>query len=128
MLKPAIAQVAWNAHDSSYQVYQKAQEGTSLPQVDLEDQAWQSWLAGRSSFAFLSREGHRFTARKESRARGNSYWVAYRKIGGKLSHIYIGRSEDVTFARLEQVAGLLARQDGQDTIAPRLIEGAPLQA
>ena len=44
------------------------------------------------------------TARKETRARGGTYWVAYRKIDGKLTHTYLGRSEDLTLSRLEQVA------------------------
>lgn len=87
---------------------------TSLPQKNFEDPAWQSWLAERSSFAFQSKDGHRFTARKETRARGNSYWVAYRKVGGKLTHTYIDRSEVVTLARLEQVARFLAGQANQD--------------
>src|SRR5579859_8194568 len=113
MLKSAIAQVAWNAQSTSYQVHEKAEQGTNLPPMDFKNQTWQSWLAQRSSFAFSSRDGHRFTARKETRARGNIYWVAYRKVGGKLTHTYIGRPEDVTLAHLEQVARFLAGQDSQ---------------
>jgi LuxR family transcriptional regulator, maltose regulon positive regulatory protein len=114
MLKPAIAQVAWNAQDASYQGHEKVQEGASPSQMDFESEAWRSWLAQRSSFAFQGKDEHRFTARKEARARGRNYWVAYRKVGGKLSHTYIGRPEDVTLARLEQVAGLLTERDSQD--------------
>jgi len=125
MPKPAIAQVAWNVQDASYQIHQKAQDGTSLSPLDFDGQIWQSWLAERSSFAFQSKDGYRFTARKETRARGNSYWVAYRKIAGKLTHTYLGRSEDVTLARLEQVAGLLAGQDVQDAVAPDLSRRTP---
>jgi len=104
MPKLAIPQVNWNAQDASYQVHEKTERGMTIPPLDFESQAWQSWLAQRSSFAFQSKDGHRFTARKETRARGGIYWVAYRKIGGKLTHTYIGRSEDITFSRLEQVA------------------------
>lgn len=111
MLKAAIAQVIWNPQDACYQVHEKAGEGTDPSQMDFESQAWLSWLGQRSSFAFLSRMGYRLTVRKEARARGGSYWVAYRKVGGKLIHTYLGRSEDVTVARLEQVAALLSRQD-----------------
>ncbi len=114
MPKPAIAQVAWNVQDASYQIHQKAEAGTSLSRVDFEGQLWQSWLAERSSFAFQGKDGHRFTARKEARARGNTYWVAYRKVGGKLTHTYLGRPEDVTLARLEQVAAFLAGQASQE--------------
>jgi AAA ATPase-like protein len=113
MPKPTIAQVAWNAQTSIYQVHE-TQEGTSLSPLDFDSQPWQEWLAQKSSFAFQSKGGHRFTARKETRVRGSIYWVAYRKIGGKLTHTYIGRSEDVTLARLEQVAAFLAGRGDQD--------------
>jgi LuxR family maltose regulon positive regulatory protein len=127
MLKSDIAQVAWNAHGASYQVLEKAEKGTTPPQRDFEGQTWQEWLAQRSSFSFSSRDGYRFTARKESRARGRTYWVAYRKAGGKLTHSYIGRSEDVTLTRLEQVARSLSGGDNQDDVTPRFIEGDSLQ-
>jgi LuxR family maltose regulon positive regulatory protein len=110
MLKFTIARVTWNAQDASYQV----QEGASLALTDFESQEWLSWLEQRSSFAFSSRDRHRFTARKEARARGSIYWIAYRKMGGKLTHTYLGRPEDVTQARLEQVARFLAGQDSPD--------------
>ena len=104
MPKLTIPQVAWNALTSTYQVQEKKAPGGIVPAMDFESAAWQSWLAQRSSFAFQSKHGQRFTARKETRARGGSYWVAYRKTGGKLTHTYIGRSEDITLSRLEQVA------------------------
>ncbi len=104
MPKLAIAQVAWNAQTSIYQVQEKIAPGASSPAMDFASTAWQEWLGRVPSFAFQSKDGHRFTARKETRARGGTYWVAYRKIGGKLTHTYIGRSEDITFSRLEKVA------------------------
>jgi ATP/maltotriose-dependent transcriptional regulator MalT len=122
MLKPAIAKVIWNAQDASYQVHERAEDEINLSRMDFESQEWQSWLSQRSSFAFLSRLGHRFTARKEARARGSSYWVAYRKFGGKLTHAYIGRSEDVTLARLEQVARFISGQASQDSNSPPILE------
>lgn len=113
MPKPTLAQVAWNAQTSIYQVYE-TQEATTLSALDFESQAWQEWLGQRSSFAFQSKDGHRLTARNEARVRGRSYWVAYRKVGGKLTHTYLGRPVDVTLARLEQVARFLAGPDGQN--------------
>ena len=114
MLRLGIARVAWSAQASGYQLHEKAEQGTILSPLDFENQEWQSWLAQRSSFAFQSKDVHRFTARKEVRARGSSYWVAYRKLGGKLTHAYIGRTEDITLVRLEQVARSLAGQAGRD--------------
>jgi LuxR family maltose regulon positive regulatory protein len=111
MLKHSIAQVVWNVQDAYYQVHEKAAVGKDPYRMDFESQAWLSWLAQCSSFAFSSRDGYRLTVRKEARARGGSYWVAYRKVEGKLTHAYMGRAEDVTLSRLEQVAALLSRQD-----------------
>src|SRR5215469_15964378 len=113
MRKSSIAQVIWNAQDASYRVHEKAREGADPSGMDFESQTWLSWLAQRSSFAFSSQDGYRVTVRKEARARGGSYWVAYRKVGGKLTHTYIGRSEEVTLSRLEQAAAWLSGQGSQ---------------
>jgi LuxR family maltose regulon positive regulatory protein len=102
--------VTWNEHDSTYQVQEKTARGTTIPPMDVESQVWQEWLARVPSFAFSSKGGQRFTARKEARARGNIYWVAYRKVGGKLTHTYLGRPEDITLSRLEQVAHSFAER------------------
>ena len=123
MPKLTIAHVIWNTQDAIYQVQEKVAPQTSIPVMDFASAAWQEWLGRVPSFAFQSKEGHRFTARKEARARRGTYWVAYRKAGGKLTHSYIGRPEAVTLARLEQVARSLAGQDRQDTVAPGLNEG-----
>ena len=115
MPKLTIPQVAWSEQDASYQVQEKTARGGTIPHMDLESQVWQEWLARVPSFAFSSKGGQRFTARKEARARGNIYWVAYRKVGGKLTHTYIGRPEDVTLARLEQVAHSFAQRRSKPT-------------
>jgi hypothetical protein len=59
------------------------------------------------------------TVRKERRVRGGQYWVAYRRGGGRLHKIYLGRAAQLSQERLAQVAerfvvlasaGLEARQ------------------
>src|ERR671932_1186278 len=71
--------------------------------------AWVAWLDAPAmrSFAFRSGQG-RLTARKDRRQRGGSYWVAYRKLGGTLRNIYLGKSADVTQERLADAAAMLA--------------------
>ena len=122
MPKFAIAHVVWDAQHASYQVQDKTAPGATISAMDFASTAWQEWLAQRSSFAFQSKHGDRFTARKEVRARGGIYWVAYRKIGGKLTHTYLGRSEDVTLLRLEQIARFLAGQHNLDVTGPPVVE------
>ena len=52
------------------------------------------------------------TVRKERRQRGTAYWSAYRRQGQRLRKRYIGRSNALTQARLEQIAAHLRPRDG----------------
>jgi hypothetical protein len=113
--KLTIPQMAWSEQDASYQVHEEIARGATIPLIEIESQAWREWLMRVPSFAFASKGGQRFTARKEDRARGNIYWVAYRKVEGKLTHTYIGRPEDVTLSRLEQVAHTFAERRSKPT-------------
>ena len=44
---------------------------------------------------------------KETKQRGAVYWYAYRKREGKLAKKYLGKTADLTFTRLKEVAGVL---------------------
>src|SRR5512135_3033190 len=68
---------------------------------------WFAWLEQVSSFAFVGKSG-RYTARKEAKQRGDRYWYAYLTTGEQLTKKYLGKTADVTLARLEHVAGLLS--------------------
>lgn len=49
-----------------------------------------------------------FTARKETSKKGKAdYWYGYRKVDGKLHKRYIGKAEDITRSRLEEIANAL---------------------
>jgi LuxR family maltose regulon positive regulatory protein len=93
----------------------RVEEGTlSLPgfptgTIAVGSPSWVSWLAdpGTRSFSFWAPCGT-FTARRERRARGGEYWIAYRKRGGKLRKGYLGKAEDLTLGRLEEVASALS--------------------
>ena len=69
--------------------------------------AWFAWLDQATTFAFVGATG-RFTACKEPRARGSSYWKAYRTVHGKLRRVYLGKSDDLTLERLHATAASLA--------------------
>ena len=47
-----------------------------------------------------------FEPRKERRQRGGVYWSGYRRQGRRLRKHYLGRSAELTQARLAQVAAL----------------------
>src|SRR5215469_14135256 len=91
--------------------------------------AWYAWLDTTTRFAFRSPFGT-FTARKEraGHQRGEWYWRAYRKRGGKLYRAYLGHSAALTGAHLHAVAAKLAAQQeaARGEPAPGLHEAPPL--
>ncbi len=74
---------------------------------------WFAWLETVDRFCFASQQhAYRFTARKEKR-RGHFYWYAYMKDDAKLHNIYLGKSERLTLAYLEQAAARLRHKARQ---------------
>ena len=104
MQQRASHRVYWNEHRGRYHIEVIAGWITSWPGIILDTWEWFTWLQQIRSFAFQARDGGHFTARKETRARGGVYWIAYRHIGGQFVKKYIGPQAQVTIARLEEVA------------------------
>jgi LuxR family maltose regulon positive regulatory protein len=87
-------------------------QGTGAGGVDglvVGSPAWFAWLADEAarSFSFRSPSGA-YTARKERRQRGGTYWVAYRTAAGRQHKVYLGKAEDLTSERLDEAAAALA--------------------
>lgn len=88
--------------------------------------AWFTWLAGRSSFHFTGKHGH-FTARQEKKQRGETYWYGYRKVAGRQHKRYLGTTDKLTLAHLEEVAdalqeealGTFGEAEGHNTPLPK---------
>jgi chromosome segregation ATPase len=71
---------------------------------ELETPKGSVWLESIGSFRFESSSGSKpYTVRKES----GIYWYGCRKIAGKVRKKYIGKSSEVTVARLEEIAEAL---------------------
>src|SRR5919112_590390 len=89
------------------------------PEIAVASPSWIAWLTDPEtrSFSFQS-PSCRYTARKEHRSRGGEYWIAYRKQGGKLHKVYLGKAEDLTLARLEDVAAVMADRGGEVMASP----------
>jgi LuxR family transcriptional regulator, maltose regulon positive regulatory protein len=85
---------------------------------------WFAWLDEVSSFAFVGKNGH-FTARKEARQRGDRYWNAHLTAGEHLTKRYLGKTADLTLARLEHIAGILIPTINR---APTINRGATREA
>jgi LuxR family maltose regulon positive regulatory protein len=82
---------------------------TQLETVAVGSAAWWRWLDDPRTTTFrVNHPMGAFTARKEHRQRGSSYWYAYRTQGGRRHKSYLGRAEALTLRRLEEVATHLA--------------------
>ena len=91
---------------------------------------WFEWLRKETStiFSFHSLDGS-YTARKEraGNGRGGWYWKAYRMYQGTLYRAYLGKPEDLTLARLNEIALTLAtRMHGQAKSTPGISEAVPV--
>jgi hypothetical protein len=71
-------------------------------QISLESPDFLQWLEINSSFRFEAGENS-FRGRKDKLPTG-IYWYAYKKVSGKLHKRYIGKTEEVNYTRLHQVA------------------------
>src|SRR5215216_5787517 len=83
-----------------------AQGPPGVPDIAVDSPAWAAWLEDRAthSFSFEGPSGT-FTARKEHRSGSSEeYWSAYRKQGGKLRKVYLGKTEKLTLVRLDAAA------------------------
>jgi chromosome segregation ATPase len=66
-----------------------------------------TWLKSVTSFRFVPTGANKpYTARKES-GKGGDYWYGYRKVVGKLHKRYIGKSSELSTAKLEEIAEAL---------------------
>jgi chromosome segregation ATPase len=71
---------------------------------ELDSPKGSAWLESISSFRFMPNDDSKpYTVRKES----SIYWYGCRKIAGKVRKKYIGKSSEVSVAKLEEVAEVL---------------------
>src|SRR6266568_6135341 len=110
----AASTLTWSAASRTYQW--SVEPGGEVLSLIPDSTAWFAWLTELPSFAFHGQEGS-CTARLEAVQRGERYWYAYRRTGQKLRKKYLGKTADLTLARLEQVARVL-HPEQDDTILP----------
>ncbi len=86
-----------------------AHEPPGVASVVVDSPAWFAWLEDPAtrSFSFEGPSGT-LTARRERRTGSlEGYWTAYRKQGGRLRKVYLGKAANVTVERLDHAAELL---------------------
>lgn len=102
MPKGTTYTIVWSAEQDFYELHAPG----DYQAWTREDERWFSWLEQCPSFAFQGRSGH-ITLLKERRLYGEGYWYAYRTWHRHTMKKYAGRSEHLTFARLETLASAL---------------------
>jgi hypothetical protein len=97
---PTVWVMSWGtAAQAEIQLPEQSERG-----IRLESEAWWAWLELPSTYSFAypiydSQAGYIrgfMTVRKERRARGGEYWIAYRRTGGRVRKIYLGRAVQLT--------------------------------
>jgi LuxR family maltose regulon positive regulatory protein len=94
-----------------WEVYVEDPERPTV-QIRLDRPEWFAWLELATTRRFCypvfdARVGYIvgfMTVRKERRARGGQYWVAYRRCQGRLRRVYLGASVRLTREALERQA------------------------
>jgi LuxR family transcriptional regulator, maltose regulon positive regulatory protein len=114
--------LAWSPATAAYKLYQTRDREvlTIVP----DSPAWFAWLDRVSTFAFSGKSGH-YTARKETKQRGDRYWSAYLATGEQLTKKYLGKTSDLTLARLEQIAAMLGAQSAAQLPPPETVDTTP---
>src|SRR5215472_914528 len=107
MPKVAKHALIWLPEQNCYAL--REQEHVHLRPLRSEGEHWFLWLATCSSFAFQGKHGH-LTLRRETRARGEGYWYAYRCQGRRTFKRYVGRTSTLSIARLEAIARALTSE------------------
>ena len=105
---PTVWVISWGAASrAEVQLPEQSECG-----IRLESEAWWAWLELPSTHSFAypiydSQVGYIcgfMTVRKEWRARGSEYWMAYRRTGGRVRKIYLGRAAQLTQQQLAATA------------------------
>jgi LuxR family maltose regulon positive regulatory protein len=112
MPKVTAYTLTWSTTKHEYELYESRLR--DLLPIAPGSTAWFNWLVHISSFTFQGKSGF-YTARKEHRPRGDQYWYAYFSLGEKRTKKYLGKTDDLTPTRLEQVASSLSAERDSGT-------------
>jgi LuxR family transcriptional regulator, maltose regulon positive regulatory protein len=129
MPRHAASLLRWMPESQTYEMHV---EGVPAPHVPVPGtDSWSNWLDETASFSFHSRAGVHCTIRKETMQRGGAYWYSYQRVRGRVVKRYIGKSSELTIARLEEVAGAFTSEKlpvNGESIPVQLPETLPTQA
>src|SRR6266700_2578664 len=101
MSRAPLHALIWSAEQRLYGLYTRGQ--LKLRFRPAEEAAWLAWLREVSSFAFHGKGGS-LNVYLEQRPRGSAYWYAYHTKEGRTRKRYLGQTESLSLARLEETA------------------------
>src|SRR5215467_6175119 len=99
--------LSWSSEQRLYELHTRDRLEQRFQLTD--EATWQSWLRGVSAFAFHSEAGS-LNVYLERRPHGGAYWYAYHSKEGRTRKRYLGRTETLSLARLEETARSLRRK------------------
>ncbi|MEO6888924.1 MAG: LuxR C-terminal-related transcriptional regulator [Ktedonobacteraceae bacterium] len=114
MSRAPLHALIWSAEQRLYGLYTRGE--LKLRFQPAEEAAWLAWLGSVSSCAFHGKGGS-LNVYLEKRPRGGAYWYAYHTREGRTRKRYLGQTESLSLARLEETAHSLlhARQPATTT-------------
>lgn len=89
---------------------------TGTNSIPVGSPSWFEWLNTAQKFSFKYPNGG-FVAQCELR-RNKPYWYAYKRSDGKLHKAYLGKSEELTLERLQQIGSSLTGHQFIDQTTP----------
>lgn len=102
MPRRAHYMLRWSSQSQHYEI--TAGGHPLAPNLIPGSSAWFEWLENISSFAFHSQTQASCTVRKEAIQQSGTYWYAYRFVHGRTIKRYLGKSNDLSITRLEEIA------------------------
>ena len=107
MSRAPLHALIWSQEQRLYELHTQDRLEQRFQPTD--EATWQSWLREVTSFAFHSPAGS-LNVYLERRPRGGAYWYAYQTKEGRTRKRYLGRTETLSLARLEETARSLRRE------------------
>src|SRR3989442_15609007 len=107
MSRTPLHALIWSQEQRLYELHTQDRLEQRFQPID--EATWQSWLREVTSFAFHS-PGGSLNVYLEKRPRGGAYWYAYHTSQNRPRKRYLGRTENLSLAHLEEIAQTLLRE------------------
>ncbi len=107
MSRTPLHALIWSEEQRLYELHTRDRLEQRFQLTD--EATWQCWLREATSFAFHGKEGS-LNVYLERRPRGGAYWYAYQTKEGRTRKRYLGRTETLSLAHLEETAQALLRE------------------